>query len=78
MVIGGVNAALYIRTTLVTGGKFRLSDVMSAFGDGLASGFMTGGIMAFFAMGVSAGFRVAEGKGVPTGPSKNFNLGRRT
>lgn len=77
LVSGAINVALYTGGTLISGGKLSFSDAMTAFGDGLASGFMWGGIFAGVSMGISAGFRFAASKGVTAGPSKNFKLGRR-
>ena len=75
---GGFNVAFYVGATLLNGGNLNFADTMSAFGDGLASGFMMGGIMAGASMAVSSGFRFAASRGVPSGPAKNFKLGRKT
>ena len=78
LVSGGINVACNIGVTLLKGEKLNFSNIMDAFGDGLASGFMFGGIMAGVSMTVSSVFRIAASNGVPTGPAKNFKLGRRT
>ena len=78
LISGGINMALYVGGTMLGGGKLNFGDAMTAFGDGLASGFMWGGIFAGVSMGISAGFRFAASKGVTTGPSANFRLGRKT
>ena len=74
---GGLNVAFYMGATLLNGEKLSFSDAMQSFGDGLASGFMMGGIMAGTSMAVSSGFRFAASRGVPTGPAQNFRLGRK-
>ena len=57
-----------------------MSDAMTSFGGGLASGFMTGGIMAGLSMAVRAAFRFRAMNGVPGGPRNlrnNNNVLRR-
>ena len=77
LITGGLNSLLYIAGTLLRDGKINFSLAMQAFGDGLASGFMTGGIMAGISMTVSAAFQFAAKNGVPGGP-KNLKNGIRS
>lgn len=51
LISGGLNVAFYMGGAILKGEKTSFSDVMSSFGDGLASGFMFG---VFF--GVSMAF----------------------
>lgn len=75
LISGGFNVAFYMGATLLNGGKLKISDAMSTFGDGLASGFMMGGIMAGASMALSSAFRFAASKGVLTGRRGGISLG---
>ena len=74
LISGGLNIAFYMGGAILKGEKISFSDVMGSFGDGLASGFMFGGIMAGVSMTFSSAFRFAAIKGVPTGRRGGFQF----
>ena len=62
LISGGINVAIYTVATLINGKKWNFAAAMSSFGDGLASGFMIGGIFAGASMIIGSGLRFAIAK----------------
>lgn len=62
LISGGLNVAFYMGGAILKGEKTSFSDVMSSFGDGLASGFMFGGFFSGVSMAFGSGLRFAVAK----------------
>ena len=67
VVSGGINAAISTTAAAVRGEEINAGTIFKSFGDGFASGFMVGGIMAGASMTISSGFRIAAKAGATTG-----------
>lgn len=67
LISGGINSIISTTTAIINGESINAGTIFSSFGDGFASGFMFGGIMAGCSMTISSGFRIAAKSGVPTG-----------